>query len=149
MYEKTDKNEHASGFIESQRWKSSMHAYICLLQTFLCYFSNIQNFKSGMMAALFATTVMVPADRIKCLLQVGIYILHVSPVRDGPLEKWWGGWGKKQKKNPCKQKGFEQKYMHQTCLKCEKTYLKKKHIHSWQHGKKCKHKKFTPPPSLF
>jgi hypothetical protein len=59
--------------------------------------------------------------------------------------------GKKQKKNPCKQKGFEKKYMHQTCLKCEKTYFLKKHTYTADNlEKKCKHKKFTPPlPSLF
>jgi hypothetical protein len=33
-------------------------------------------------------------------------------------------------KNPCKQKGFKKKYMHQTCLKCEKTYLKKQHTYT-------------------
>ena len=41
--------------------------------------------------------------------------------RDGPLEKWWGGWGKNQKKiharenakkkNPCKEEGKEKKFM--------------------------------------
>jgi hypothetical protein len=51
--------------------------------------------------------------------------------------------GKKQKKNPCKQKGFEKKYMHQTCLK---DIFKKNHTYTADNlGKKCKHKKFTPP----
>jgi ribosomal protein S24E len=50
-----------------------------------------------------------------------------------------GEGGEKQKKNPCKQKGFEKKYMHQTkCLKCEKTYFLKKHTYTAdrQPGKK-------------
>ena len=41
-----------------------MHACICY------FFSNFQNFKAGMVAACFATGIMVPGDRIKCLLQV-------------------------------------------------------------------------------
>jgi hypothetical protein len=33
----------------------------------------------------------------------------ILAVRDGPLEKWWGGG--EIEKNPCKQKMFEKKYM--------------------------------------
>ncbi|XP_028397785.1 mitochondrial carnitine/acylcarnitine carrier protein-like [Dendronephthya gigantea] len=50
--------------------------------------SNIQHFKAGMVAAVFATTVMVPADRIKCLLQ----IQQTSPEKakyKGPLDCAW------------------------------------------------------------
>ena len=43
--------------------------------------------------------------------------------RDPPLEKWWGEWGKnqkkihaskndKKKKNSCKEEGKEKKFMH-------------------------------------
>jgi hypothetical protein len=39
------------------------------------------------------------------------------------IRKVMGRVGKKTEKNPSKQKGFEKKYMHQTCLKCEKTYF--------------------------
>jgi hypothetical protein len=57
--------------------------------------------------------------------------------------------GKKQKKNPCKQKGFEKKYMHQTCLKCEKTYLKKKIHTQLTTWKKNANIKIPPPPHHF
>ncbi|CAB3992683.1 mitochondrial carnitine acylcarnitine carrier -like [Paramuricea clavata] len=50
--------------------------------------SNIQNFKSGMMAALFATTVMVPADRIKCLLQIQ-QASSGKAKYSGPLDCAW------------------------------------------------------------
>jgi hypothetical protein len=37
--------------------------------------------------------------------------------------------GGKTEKNPCKQKGFEKKYMHQTCLKWRR-HIFKKNIHT-------------------
>jgi hypothetical protein len=55
--------------------------------------------------------------------------------------------GKKQKKNPCKQKGFEKKYMHQTCLKCEKTYFLKKHTYTADNLEKNANIKNLPHPS--
>jgi hypothetical protein len=55
--------------------------------------------------------------------------------------------GKKQKKNPCKQKGFEKKYMHQTCLKCEKAYFLKKHTYTADNLEKNANIKNLPHPS--
>jgi hypothetical protein len=49
--------------------------------------------------------------------------IRYSASKGWIIRKVMGRVGKKQKKNPCKQKGFEKKYMHQTCLKCEKTYF--------------------------
>jgi hypothetical protein len=55
------------------------------------------------------------------LIRLTVVVVYKSKGRT--IRKVMGRVGKKQKKNPCKQKRFEKKYMHQTCLKCEKTYF--------------------------
>jgi hypothetical protein len=60
--------------------------------------------------------------------------------------------GKKSKKNPCKQKGFEKKIHASDLFKIREDIFLKKHTYTADNvEKKCKHKKCTPPPpqSLF
>lgn len=37
--------------------------------------TNLQNFNSGALAGIFTTIIMVPGERIKCLLQVNYFII--------------------------------------------------------------------------
>jgi hypothetical protein len=67
-------------------------------------------------------------------------------LRDGPLEKWWGGWGKNRKKSMQTKRVWKKIHASDLFKMREDIFLKKHTSTADNLEKKCKHKKFTPPP---
>ena len=77
-----------------------------LLQ-FAC--SNFHENKKPFLIGYFGLVWYAPFDWPKIMITLHSRAYNKNKCRDGPLEKWWGGWAK-SKKNSCKPKSREKKF---------------------------------------